>query len=396
MPLYIQHGHGKSDKITRALSDAVVTGVILAARNESRANLESCMGELNGRCEVLLDPQFYLCTLVPANDKYLPEDYSAYYQAGRTASDFIRGSAIRGYAKGTIDLQVEVGVNRIISPSVIFDSFNDRWSQIALTLADASLEYHAGIPRVPPLLLTFVFDEGALASKNELDLFLDTVTAWDAHGFHLIVVRQDPSYSQRFDDTKLANLLYLVHVLGARNDYQVVCGYSDFVGPLLRAAGAHVVATGWYHSLRAFHRKTFLQRRPGGQPPRERYSSAPLMNSILLGELQSVFDVGKLDQVLSGVAMDRVITAARSPADASAWNRTLSEVHHWQTLKTLEDRVTGNPRSDVPTILSSLETASGLYTELARAGVIFDRLTGGTHLQEWIAALRQFRQLARI
>ena len=96
MALFVQHGHGKAEKITTALDDGSVEGVIFGARNEQPKKLEAYIDRLRndyGNCELLLDPQFYVSTLVPANDRYLPE--YAYYDAGRTASNFTSSRRLR-------------------------------------------------------------------------------------------------------------------------------------------------------------------------------------------------------------------------------------------------------------------------------------------------------------
>lgn len=396
MALYAQHGHGKSDKITQALDDGALDGVIFGSRNESLEKLNTCIGDLREyECEILVDPQFYVSTLVPPKDGYLPKDYSVYYEPGRTAADFIGIKKNMAYASATLDLQVGLGVSQLISPSVIFDSFADRWCQIALNLADASLEHHSSLKDPPPLLLTMIFHETALASKDDLDRFLDTVTAWDVSGFYLVLVRADATYSQRFEESRLAHLMYLVHVLAERNGYKVICGYSDFVGLLLRASGASAFATGWYQSLRQFHRKSFLQRKAGGQPARDRYSSGPLMNSIFLGELQDIYEIGQLERVLSGVALDSVLTGASSPG-ASTWNRATSEIHHWQTLASLENALSGRARADISSIETKLQEAAVLYAQLEGEGVSFERQTNGDHHREWLRAIRQLRGLIRL
>jgi len=397
MALYIQHGHGKSDKITAALHDQTIDGVIFGARNEKPVRLKSYLDELRAEydhCKLLLDPQFYVSTLVPPRDRYLPEHYP-YYEPGRTASDFTSLRRIRVYAERTLSFQVNLGLDGLVSPSVIFDSFADRWHQIALNLADASLECHAGLDNPPSLLLNFILSESALASRNEVDRFLDTVTQddWEMDGFYLIVARNESSYCQRFDSERLAHLLYLVHVLSEVNQFRVICGYTDFVGIPLRAAGAAAFATGWHQSLRQFHKKHFMERRPGGQPPRERYSSRALVNSIMLGELQDIDEVNRLDAVLSGVPLDNVITGASSPT-ASDWNIALSERHHWQTLRSMDNALSGRVRSDVPNVVQQLQDADGLYRLLEAAGVTFERNTGKDHLVEWIRAIRSFQDMA--
>jgi len=396
MALFVQHGHGKADKINTALDDGNVGGVIFGARNEQPERLEAYIGQLRGDnqdCELLLDPQFYVSTFVPPNDRYLPE--YPYYDGGRTASDFTSSRRLREYAQETLEYQVNLGLDALISPSVIFDAFSDRWHQIALNLADASLEYHAGLDDPPPLLLNFIFAEEALAAGGEIDRFLDTVTqdGWDMEGFYLIIARNDASYNQRFDSQRLAGFLYLVYAMSEINGLRVVCGYTDFVGIPLRAAGGDVFATGWSQSLRQFHRRHFIKRKAGGQPPRERYSSGRLFNSILLDELQDIYDVDHLDDVLSGVPLDDMLTGASSP-QAAGWTNPLSQQHHWQTLHALDESLAGRVRRDMRDTCQRLREADGLYRALEAEGVQFARNTGKDHLMEWVEAIRDFQTRA--
>ena len=384
MTLYIQHGHGKSDKIETALHDGTIGGVVFGARNEKPERLRAYVNKIRedyDDCELLLDPQFYVSTLNPPNDRYLPE--YPYYEAGRTVSDFTSARRTRGYAKDTLDYQVDLGLDSLVSPTVIFDSFSDRWHQIALNLADASLEHRSGLADPPPLLLSFVFAEHALAVPDEVNRFLDAVTQdeWNMDGFYLIVARKESAYNQRFERQQLANFLYLVYVLGQINELRVICGYSDFVGIPLRAAGATAFATGWSQSLRQFHHKSFIKRKPGGQRPRQRYSSAPLFNSIYLSEL----DDDHVDDVLTGVPLDGRITS---------WSTPVSQQHHWQTLHALDETVSGRVGPDLQNTVEKLREAKRLYTLLEKAGVQFDRHTNGDHLREWKRAIDDFQQMA--
>lgn len=395
MALYAQHGHGKSTKIAAGLTDGDIDGVIFAPRSEKPENLSACLASLSEEfdgCELLVDPQFYLSTFTPANLRYLDE-YS-YFSGGLSGSDFSL-RRIRQIASETIDFQRTLPVTAVLSPTVMFETFSDRWYQIALNLADAALEYHGGIRDAPPLLLSFMFAEEALTDEEEVNRFLDTVTqdGWSMEGFYIVAARHETSYTQDFDPNRLANYLYLVHALGAINDLQVVAGYSDFIGIPLRAAGATAFATGWSQGLRQFVRKNFLQRPPGGQPARPRYSSAALMNSILLQELQDISDIGQVRAVLSGVALDRIITDAASPL-ASGWNQAISQQHHWQTLHMLDQALTGSVRSDILATLRRVREASALYTALERIG--FDRATDNAHLANWRRAISDFARRAGI
>jgi hypothetical protein len=346
-------------------------------------------------CELLFDPQFYVSTLVPPNDRYLPE--YEHYNAGRTASDFTSSRRIRGYVQQTLDYQIDLGVDALISPTVIFDSFADRWHQISLNLADASLEHHESLSGPPPLLLSFAFSEEALSATDDVNRFLDAVTQdqWHMGGLYLLVARNDVTYSQQFEAQRLANYLYMAYVLGHINGLRVVSGYTDFVGIPLRAAGANVFATGWSHSLRRFCTKAFIKRKSGGQPARERYSSSPLYNSIFLGELQDVFDVEYLSDVLSGVPLDSQITSASSP-QGSGWTTPISQHHHWQTLQAMDASLTGRVRPDLRNTVRALREANSSYLLLEAAGVQFERSTGKDHLMGWVRAIDDFQRAAGI
>ena len=396
MPLYAQHGHGKSDKLQEAIENKSLDGVIFAARNEQPDNLKAVVSELRGATKnitLMVDPQFYLSTFVPPRDRYLPK--YPYYKAGRLKADFVGMKRLQEYSKSTLDFQMVLGVDRLISPSVYVGSFEDRWFQIALSLADASINYHASLNKAPPLLLTFLIDEHAFASGQLVDDFLDQVTTWDVYGIYLIVARNESTYSQRFDAVHFANLLYAAHVLGRINELEVVVGYTDFCGLLLRAAGVRAIGTGWLQSARRFHRGSFIQKERGGRPARLRYASGPLLNSVLLSELEQISDIGELESVLSGVSLDSEISEAASP-ESSGWNQRLSELQHWQTLAKLDGEFSGKEKADVKKMDAAILLASTLYVRLQEEGVVFDRNTGGDHLQEWSDSLKVFCERAEL
>jgi len=395
MALYAQHGHGKSDKITSALASGDLQGVIFGPRSETPDNLRTCIEELRVEydLDILIDPQFYITTLKPPHEGHLDE--YPFYKSGLTAADFVGSKRLGSYVRKTLAYQADLNLTRLISPSVLFDSFEDRWFQIALSLADASIEYVQTKNGTAPLLLTFAFPEQALSSRRELDMFLDQLTAWEMKGVYLLIARDESSYSQRFEPQRLANLMYLVYVLSQINDFEVIAGYSDFPGLLLRAAGASAFATGWHHSQRQFLRRSFIRQKPGGQPPRLRYSSAPLLNSILLNELEQTFDAGCLEMVLSEVPLDSTITTAASP-EASDWNRRTSELQHWQTLHKLDAELSGDPVKDLAQLEGALETATAIYGLIQADGVLFERNTQDQHLEDWKQAIQLFRKLVSL
>src|SRR5262249_49350641 len=102
-----------------------------------------------------------------------------------------------------------------------------------------------------------------------------------------------------------------------------------------------------------------------------------------------IYEVGQLDEVLSGVDLDHVITRASSPLEAD-WNVAVSQQHHWQTLSALEANITGTPRAESRNIVRAIRAAEGLYAILEQAGVSFERFTGKAHLMPWRRAVSEF------
>jgi hypothetical protein len=395
MALFVQHGHGKSDKIDSALAMQSIEGVVFGARNEKIENIEACVESVRGGGgQILFDPQFNISAITPANDRFLPE--YPYYKPARTAADFVGIKKLALYVKTTLDYEIMLSPDRLLSPTVIFDSFESNWCQTALNLADASLDYHSGLSGAPPLLLTFIIGEQALGSRVDLDAFLDQLTSWESlFGVYLVISREERSYSQIYDPERLANALYMSYVLGQINELEVVNGYSDFCGLLHRAVGSRAFATGWSQGLRQFHRRSLTKQAAGGQPPRLRYTSTPLLNSILLSELQQISEVGRLADVLSQVSLDAVITEAPSPEESN-WTPRLSELHHWQSLHAVDQEIGNNVAANLVALEKRIDSAKELYVELAEEGVVFGTLTRSNHLDQWSEAIASFRNAVSI
>lgn len=393
MAFFIQHGHGKGEKIHKAILERSAEGVILGARHEQPDNIVGCANELAEafNCERMIDPQFFVSTLSPANEGHLPE--YPYYTGGLSAGR-MTGRRMRTIALDTLRFQTRAKVTRLISPTVIFNSFNDRWFQIALNLADASLEAHAALENPPPLLLSFHFSEQALANHDDVARFLDTVTQdeWNMAGFYFAVARDESDYDCSFEADRLANLLYLSNVLGSVNEVEVVFGYADFCGALFRAAGATAFASGWHQGQRRFHRSKFLQRKQGGQQPRARYASLPLLNSIFVGELRDINSQGYLGNVLSGVPADADVQ--KELAAKHEINQVLQFQQHFQTLHKLDGLVVAQPQAALREMLRRIDEADELYATLKSAGIDFDGLTNGQHLPGWRDAIKGFAERA--
>ncbi|NQT19251.1 MAG: hypothetical protein HQ592_06070, partial [Planctomycetes bacterium] len=141
MTLLAQHGWGKSDKITTALNDGSISGLIVSPRDETPENAESLIESIasdHPASTRLFDPLFHAGMITPANDGKLPE--YGYYKPNLTRRDFIGTAKYAGYAAGTLGFQYDLRVSAIVSPTIELINFGDSTAQIALQLADASAE----------------------------------------------------------------------------------------------------------------------------------------------------------------------------------------------------------------------------------------------------------------
>lgn len=395
MKMYAQHGHGKGDKLSRALDDGSIDGIIFGPINEKPENLRRCIADLAGHesePDILIDPQVYVSTVANATrDGHLPE-YDSYYVPSLTPRD-LTPRRIAQIAKSAIDFQREFPITRLIAPTIIMESFTDRTAQMVFNLADASMDYHASLDSPPPLLISLFFSETALASGAGVEELLNTVSLYPAHGFYVTVVRSAQQYQQAFRPAQMSEWLLAIYSLAIANNYEVVCGYTDIIGVTAAAVGASAAACGWSKNLRMFDVARF-QPASGGRQPRARYTSVPLLNSIHFSELQACFDVGRIARVLTGTNYDRAFRNARP--DEDDWPQDVSALHHWAALHGLFQQVVGDPEAALTAVERHVSAAQMLYADLRRRGVQFEPATGGAHLAQWLEAIEELRSKVQI
>lgn len=386
-----QTGWGKSDYVESGIQDGSIAGAILSPKDDEPSALStyasSLQTTLNGKGLVLFDPQFYVTTLANAKDGKLP--LYPYYAQSLSRASF--GPAnVDTYAKSVLSFQDGLAVDRWISPTVLFYGFRDPWSQAALTLAQASIDIHKTFKMKKPLLISLVLDESALRDRHSLDEYLDTISTFDSRGFYIIVRRNDPNYPAAYEEETIVNLMYLTYVLGDRNSFEVIHGYTDLPGILLLPIGAEAIGTGWYSNLRQFSMRRFLPG-GGGRQPKTRYTSKALLNSLFINpELEQIRASGGLPIILADTGYDSVMT----PRPLSApWPLKTSTLHHWKVLSALLGSVTAGKTISqrLDTVEKVIGSAIATYSALATSGVTFEPMTGPRDVMLWQRSLKRFR-----
>jgi hypothetical protein len=393
MTLYAQHGYQRGTKIEAGLAEGWLNGVILSPRDETRESLSAYVSQLRKRRgrqpEIMIDPQFYASSI--PNPRLGHLDEYPYFRPGLTRTKLASAAEVKRVAADTLGFQSSLPLDYLISPSVFVNDLNDQDSQVALSLAAESIAFHASMDSPPPLLVSIVIDEESLQDRSRLSDFLDIVSLYEVEGFYVVVRRRDPGYQAAFDSRSLAGLLHLVYSLAETNDFAVVCGFTDLVGLMVDAAGAKATATGWFNSLRQFSLSRF-QQSTGGRPARSRYTSSKLLNSILITpELDTVYERGRLDDVLSNTKYDGVFRQT-NPANAS-WPAENSYLHHWGVVSSLGTSILSKKSTleKVAELERLINAALGTYAILASSGIVFEVATGPRELRTWQEALAVFR-----
>lgn len=394
MTLLAQHGWGKASKITTAMGNASIKGLILSPRDETPENAAALLSSVAADHPTsirLFDPQFHVGLITPANDGKLP-DYD-YYKPNLTRHDFIGASKYAKYARDVLSYQYGLDVSAVISPTIQLENFGDSSAQIALQLADASAEHHLGQSDARPLLLSFLISENALASHSDLDAFLDAITVMDASGFYLIMSRASSAHNELIEPDRLAGFMYIVYSLRVINRFEVHCGYSDLIGLPLHAAGATSTACGWAGTLRRFHWNRYRHTK-GGRQPRPRYLSTPVLESILVSELDQIYEVDVINQFLSSTHYDSDFMSR--PPFSVPWSKETAALHHWAALAAKIAVIEPLSVDDaLSTISDWLDTADALRSEAESLGVEFEP-PSGDHLDMWRRAIEQFRDMAEL
>lgn len=396
MAIFVQHGYGKGTKIEQAILGNSISGIILSPKDEMPANLEGYVNSIRDtypQIEVLFDPQFYATTIYPVRDGRLPE--YPYYRPNLDRRSFIQQSDILDYVRSTIDYQANMHLSFIISPCVYFNDFQDPWSQIALSMAQTTSQYHSAGEIEPPLLLSLVFSENALGNTDSLSEYLDIISLFNSQGFYIVIKRENAQYQTQMNPDYLGNLLYFIYVLAEVNNFEVYIGYADLIGMLLHAVGASATACGWHNSLRQFTLDRFLPS-TGGRPARDRYTSTPLLNSILVQpELVEIHRAGFMEQVASNTSYDGNIR--RDPGNAP-WTQEISTLHHWEALNDIVQPILRCTRTEerLTLVLQMIDNARSIYEEIYAAKIPLETYSGNEHLEQWERAIDNFCGLVGI
>ena len=386
MTILVQHGWGKSGKIEQGIAKGLVEGVVMSPRDETPDKLASFLSSTRNsypKVELLADPQAYIGAIGPVRRSKF--DQYPQYRQGLIPASF-SPAVVRDVVGDTLAWQDSLDVTAVLSPTVLVDDLGSRWAQIALMLAQETVFQHRG---AKPLLISVLVGEDALRQRTALDGWLDDLTQLNVDGFYLVVRRTSETYRQQVEPEVLAGLLLACYSLGEVNQYRVFCGYTDMLTLLLHAVGVTGTASGWFANLRQFTLSRFLPT-SGGRRPRPRYTSRPLLNSIYLTELDSVYIGRRVTNVLSATQYDRRFNGSITPENVP-WPEDEAALHHWNVLRDTAQSLVGVTVGDrLNSVQNLISQALAVYGQISPL-VLFANETGPTHLLQWLDGIKRFR-----
>lgn len=285
-----------------------------------------------------------------------------------------------------IEYQKKMGLKNLVSPNIFFDSFDSRMSQIALSLANETINCSDN----SDIFITICVNEAAFKNFEDVQDFLDIISLFDVTGFYIIIERNLNDNPNMIDSETLCNMLYFLYNLSNINMYKVILGYSDYIGILLYTSGIEAIATGWYENTRRFDRGNFYPKK-AMRRPNKRYYSNKLYNALLLTpEIQMIQETGKLGKILSESKYDHYMY---NDLAGSQWSDSISCLSRWDSIKKIIDGIDAerNVVKKIEYMQNRIAEAQSIYNTIPED--IFDSKSKSTHLESWFEGLEKFKEI---
>lgn len=388
MGLYAQHGYGKSDKIDKGIVDKSIEGIVLSPTGETPIKMVNYIDNIKDiNIDIIFDPQFYLLAFPGNVNIGKMKNYDFYISETINKTFLSVPQNIERVVQSYIDYQNSLYLKKIVSPSIFFDNFDSRLSQISISLANTSISYNGG----KNLFISLCINEDAFKNMEDVRDFLDIITLYDVQGFYIILERNNNNSNFINSDT-LANIMYFLYNLSVINMFEVIVGYSGYIGPILYATGIKAIATGWYEKNRKFNRNNYYQK-TGMRKPNKRYYSNRLLNALLLiPEIDMIYNQGKLGKILSQTKYDYKMY---NDFSGEQWSDSISCLERWEAtsqLLTDMDKLLG-VIDKVNYIKGKIENAIEIYKDLPED--YFDSKSKSTHLEMWLEGLDIFLDMIK-
>lgn len=391
----IQGGHHSSTHIAQGIPAGRADGVIWSPADETPDHLAERIAQA-AEHDVLqaLDPQLYVASLEDPNPKRLRDhDLFPIPMRGRA---FSARRMIR-MVERVIDYQAGLPLTHLISPTVAVSTMTDRSAQIALNLAETTLELceerrEGGHP-IRPLLLSAAIERGVLGDSESVNSLLDELTAHEAQGFYLLF-EIDPNLDGTRQAAFLAEALYIVYTLAVTQGTEVWVGYSGLSGYLYRAVGAKAFAAGWFQKQQWWSPGHWSgSGQGGGRPPRNRIFLDTILGSLLVDtELPTIRtqrrDAGLGEDLLDGAGT--LVDSYREGGGPATLDRAVCAAQLFEVCAELDSRIGDDLHANLTQVREDLRAAKEIFGRIEAAGVELEGRSSVAQVRVWEAALEAF------
>ena len=393
MGVFVQHGYGKGKKIEKAIKDNDISGIVLSPKGEKLTKLTSFadqLRKLNSDIEIVFDPQFYLCAFLGDVSVGKLVEYP-YFETNLTRSYLSNPDNIHTYVKNIIEFEKTLSITSFCSPTIRFNDFNDKDSQIALSFANETISQ---LQNPNNLYITLCISEEAFTSIDKTNDYLDLITLFDIKGFYLIINR-NASTSRPIDEDPaiLSNIMYFIYILSIVNNYDLIMGYSDLISIPLAAVSNANFASGWFNNLKTFKESNFIPSE-GGRRPRKRYTSGVLMNSLLLiPEISSLYSLNDnlklVEQIMTKSKYNNFISPRLKDNE---WNDEVSCLHNWHVINSLVSDIQSlsNIQDRVKFLEKKINNGNRVYDQLLHKSIQLEYTSQKYHLDSWKESIQLF------
>ena len=296
-------------------------------------------------------------------------------------------SFLKNICTSAFDIQAELGVSSYLSPTVIFNDFEDNDSQIALNLANLFNEIENG-----NCYISFCINESAFNDIEKINSFLDTISLFNTRGFYIVIDRNNNNGKiNEINPNILARIMMFIHSLSVFNEFDVIVGYADLLSIPLAAVSNADFATGWFSNLKRFSVSNF-RKLSGGHRPKKRYTSGVLMNSLLLmPEFQALIELGLTDIVITDSPYNDIL---KYKAEDTKWTDEISCLHNWHVINQLIEKIQNleNINDRLKCLEELIKNAEEAYKIIGKQKMPLDYSSRDKHLSMWTDAIQIFRE----
>lgn len=399
--IFIQHGPSWRPKIELALDSKLVDGVIWDPREEKIERINRIRHDNKDYSDILqmIDSKFYykqfgnsilkkleLLEFIP--DSILDRTY------------FRNLENIKESVNKIIAFQQDMNVNFILTPTLYITNFNDRIIDRLFDICDIFVEECDKQKITQEKYVSFLIHESAFEQSSYINEFLSDISLYSDKfdGIYFVIDRDKTNDNIRnnFSSTRLANVMQLIYGLNFLG-FKIAIGYCGIEAINYVAAGAKIIGTGWFYSLRRFNKED-----KGLEPVENmgrmklRYTSLKLLSELTIEEQLLQLPPASKSKLLTekGILNGDDIDAKIANGDINKISFNETFIQYLKTIKKLTDIIIEKDSiSERISLLHRIITAATKniddYNKHVKIGT--NRLTD-KHLKAYKTAVETFKE----